>query len=167
MQRRSDNIQCQIQPSILIILCEADTAMASINNKQNWEVSEIEEGKDMYIYGIPVNVSPTKESWSSKGVFYLEAKLSDGKHPSRVVSLDTFHLDSMKNAKVEQSVVALNNSTVKKSSFTSENKRDKQSISSVTFIDKATIGFQMTTSCSHPVKVKGIMTVVKTLQTAF
>ena len=100
-------------------------------------------------------------------MFYLEAKLSDGKHPSHVVSLDTFHLDSMKNAKVEQSVVALNNSTVKKSSFTSEKKRDKQSISSVTFIDKATIGFQMTTSCSHPVKVKGIMTVVKTLQTAF
>ena len=84
----------------------------------------------MCVHGIPVNVSPAKESRSSMGVFYFEAKLSDGKRCARVVSFDTSHLDSMKKAEVEQSVVALNDSTVKKSSFSSEievhlNKRSK------------------------------------------
>ena len=77
----------------------------------------------------PCQCIPGKESQSSKGVFYFEAKLSDGKRSARVVSFDISDLDSMK-AKVEHSVVALNNSTVKKSSFSSElevhlNKRSK------------------------------------------
>ena len=130
VQRRSDDLHCQIQLSIHIMLCEADTAMASIGNKRDWEISEIEEGKGVCIHGIPVNVSPVKESRSSKEVFYFEAKLSDGKRSARVVSFDTSHLDNMKKAEVEQSMVALNNSTVKKSSFSSElevhlNKRSK------------------------------------------
>ena len=77
----------------------------------------------------PCQCIPGKESQSSKGVFYFEAKLSDGKCSARVVSFDISHLDSMKKAKVEHSVVALN-STVKKSSFSLElevhlNKRSK------------------------------------------
>ena len=88
--------------------------MASIGNKRDWEVSEIEEGKGVCVHGIPVNVSPAKENRNSKGVFYFEAKLSDGKRSARVVSFDTSHLDSMKKAEVEQSVVALNNSTVRR-----------------------------------------------------
>ena len=91
MQQRSNYLHCEIQLSIDIILCEADTVMVSIENKQDWEVSEIEEKKGVCIHGIPVNVSPVKESLSSKGVFYFEANLSDGKHSARLVPFDTSH----------------------------------------------------------------------------
>ena len=91
VQRRNNNLHCKIQLSIHIILCEANTVMASIRNKWDWEVLETEEGKDVCIHGIPVNVFPVKESLSSQGVFYFEAKLSDGKRSAHLVSFDTSH----------------------------------------------------------------------------
>ena len=49
-------------------------------------VSDIEqEKKSVCIHGIPVNVSPTKESHTTKG---LDAKVSDGKKATRLVSFD-------------------------------------------------------------------------------
>ena len=42
-------------------------------------------------------VSP-KESGRTKGVYYFEAQLSDGKRSTRVVSFDTAHLAAMKKA---------------------------------------------------------------------
>ena len=62
--------------------------MVSTGSKREWELSEMEEGKGVCDHGIPINVSPTKESRKAKGVYYLEAKLSDGKHSARVVSFD-------------------------------------------------------------------------------
>lgn len=89
-------------------------------SKREWEVSEIDEGKGMFIHGIPVNVSPARESRSTKGVFLFEANLSDGKSSTRVVSFDPGHRVAMKKAEEEGSVVALSNSIVKKSTLSSE-----------------------------------------------
>ena len=104
--------------------------MAFSGNKLEWDVSEMEEGKGMYVHGVPVNVSPARESRNTKGVFYFEANLSDGKRCSRVVSFDTAHRVVLKKAEEEGSVVALSNSIVKRSSLSSElevymNKRSK------------------------------------------
>ena len=108
--------------------------MASIGSKREWEVSEMEEGKGVCVHGIPINVSPAKESRRTKGVYYFEGKLSDGKRSARVVSFDVTQLEALKKAEAEQSVVALGNTTVKKSCFSSElevhmNKRSKVTVS--------------------------------------
>ena len=65
----------------------------------------------------------------TKGVYYFEAKVSNGKRSARVVSFE-----ALKKAEAEQSVVALGNTTVKKSCFSSElevhmNKRSKMTVS--------------------------------------
>lgn len=48
----------------------------------------MEEGKGVSVYGIPVYMSPVKESSRTQGMCYFEAKLSDGKKCARVVSFD-------------------------------------------------------------------------------
>ena len=70
--------------------------MMSIGSKREWEVSEMEEGKGVCVHGIPINVSPAKESQRTKGVYYLEANLSDGKRSVHVVSFDIAQLEAMK-----------------------------------------------------------------------
>lgn len=95
-------------------------ASPSLGSKRDWEVSEIDEAKGVCVHGIPVNVSPTKESRSTKGVYFFEAQLCDGKKCARVVSFDVSHRPAMKKAEEGQAVVALSNSNVKKSSFSSE-----------------------------------------------
>ena len=67
----------------------------------------MEEGKGVCVHGIPINVSPAKEGRKAKGVYYLEAKLSDGKRSARVVSFDIAQLEAVKKAEAEQSVMAL------------------------------------------------------------
>ena len=104
--------------------------MAFSGNKPEWDVSKMEEGKGVCVHGIPVNVSPARESRNTKGVFYFEANLSDGKKCARVVSFDTTHRVILKKAEEEGSVVALSNSIVKRRSLSSElevhmNKRSK------------------------------------------
>ena len=53
--------------------------MASIGCKKDWTVSEIEEANDICVYKIPHFEFPVKQSKTSKGVHYFEARLSDGK----------------------------------------------------------------------------------------
>ena len=53
--------------------------MASIGSKREWEVSEIEEYKGVCVHGIPLNVSPTKESKTTKGVKHFDMLFTDGK----------------------------------------------------------------------------------------
>ena len=62
--------------------------MASIGSKRSreWDVSEIEEAREACVHGIPTRVSP-KESRHTKGIYYFEAQLYDGKRSTRVVSL--------------------------------------------------------------------------------
>jgi len=79
----------------------------------------MEEGKDICVHGIPVHVSPKKESRDTKGLYYFDAKLSDGKKCARLVSFDNAHRDAIKKAEEDQSVVALSRSIVKKSSVSS------------------------------------------------
>ena len=67
-----------------------------------------------------MNVSPARESRNTKGVFYFEANLSDGKRCARVVSFDTAHRVILNKAEEERSVVALSNSIMKRSSLSSE-----------------------------------------------
>ena len=62
----------------------------------------------------------TNESRSTKGVYFFEAQLCDGKKCARVVLFDVSHRPAMKKAEEGQAVVALSNSNVKKSSFSSE-----------------------------------------------
>ena len=50
------------------------------------------------MHRIPTRVSPKKESGCTKGVYYLEAQLSDGKKSTRVISFDAAHLAAMKKA---------------------------------------------------------------------
>ena len=69
----------------------------------------MEEGKGVCVHGIPINVSPAKESRRTKGVYYFEAKLSDGKRSAPVVSFDVTQLEALKKAEAEQSVVTLGN----------------------------------------------------------
>ena len=95
-------------------------ASPSLGSKRDWGVLEIDEAKGVCVHGIPVNVSPTKESRSTKGVYFFEAQLCDGKKCARVVSFDVSHRPAMKKAEEGQAVVALSNSNVKKSSFSSE-----------------------------------------------
>ena len=45
----------------------------------------MKEGKGVCVHGIPINVSPAKESRRTKGVYYFEAKVSDGKRLARIV----------------------------------------------------------------------------------
>ena len=104
--------------------------MASLSSKRGWEVLEIKERKGVCGHGIPVNVSPARDSRSTKGVILFEANLSDGKSSTRVVSFDTGHRVAMKKAEEEESVVALSNSIKKESSLSFElrvhlNKRSK------------------------------------------
>ena len=122
------NIDAQFE-----VTCEAGFlpfTMASIGNKWEWDISEMKEGKGMCLHGVFVNVSPTRESKNTKGVFYFEANSSDGKRCARVVSFDTAHRVAMKKTEEEGSVVALSKSIVKRSSLSSElevhmNKRSK------------------------------------------
>ena len=72
--------------SIVQRLCE----MASLGKRES-DVSEMEEGKDTCVHGIPVHVSPKKESRNTKGLYYFDAKLSDGKKCARLVSFDIAH----------------------------------------------------------------------------
>ena len=88
--------------------------------ERDWEVSDIEEGKGISVHGIPIYVSPIRESSKTKGLHYFEARLSDGKKCARVVSFETSHRSAMKKAEENQEVVLLANSTAKKSSFSSE-----------------------------------------------
>ena len=130
--------------------------MASIGSKREWEVSQIEEAKGVCVHGIPYNVSPTKESRSTKGVRYFDAVLSDGKKCARVVSFDISHRPLLKKAEEEEAVVALFNSDVKNSSFSSEpevhlNKRSKVMGSPM----KMSLGSKMSLS-SKMVKVADI-----------
>lgn len=74
----------------------------------------------MCVHGVPVNVSPTRESKNTKGVFYFEANSSDGKRCARVVSFDTVHRVVMKKAEEEGSIVALSRFIAKRSSLSSE-----------------------------------------------
>ena len=50
------------------------------------------------VYGIPINVSPVRESRKKKGVYHFNAHLSNGKRCVRVVLFDTSHLEVMKKA---------------------------------------------------------------------
>lgn len=95
-------------------------ASPSIGSKRDWEVSEIDEAKGVCVHGIPVNVSPAQESRRTKGVYFFEARLSDGRKCARVVSFDVAHRAAMKKAEEEQTVIALSNSNVKKSTYSSE-----------------------------------------------
>ena len=88
--------------------------MASLGSKRDWEVSEIDEAKGVSVHGIPMNVSPTKESRSTKGVFFFEAQLCDSKKSVRLVSFDVSHRAALKKAEDEKAVVALANANHKK-----------------------------------------------------
>ena len=92
--------------------------MASIGSKRprEWDVSERLE-RCVCTEFPPV--SP-KESGRTKGVYYFEAQLSDGKRSTRVVSFDTAHLVAMKKAADEKTVVAVENCIVKPSTVTWE-----------------------------------------------
>ena len=96
--------------------------MASIGEKREWDVSEIEEGASVAVYGIPINVSPVRESRKKKGVYHFNAHLSDGKRCVRVVLFDTSHLEVMKKAEEEKASVLVDNmySLVKKNMVTQE-----------------------------------------------
>ena len=65
-------------------------------------------------------VGTIEECRSTKGVYFFEAQLCDGKKCAQVVSFDVSHRPAMKKAEEGQAVVALSNSNVKKSSFSSE-----------------------------------------------
>ena len=65
-------------------------------------------------------LSPKKETRNTKGLYYIYAKFSDGKKCARLVSFDIAHRDAIKKAQEDQSVVAISNSIVKKSSVSSE-----------------------------------------------
>jgi len=86
----------------------------SISSKRDWDVSEIEEGKDVCVHGIPLLVSPVQESKTKKGVHYFDARLSNGKKMRLVVSFDAGLQAPMKKAEEEELVVALVNSIVRK-----------------------------------------------------
>ena len=58
----------------------------------------MEEEKGVFVHGIPINVSPAKESRRTKGVYYFEAKFSNGKYSAHVVSFDMAQLEAMKKA---------------------------------------------------------------------
>ena len=85
--------------------------MASTGSKRprEWDVSEIEEAREACVHRPYTRVSPKKESRHTKGVYYFEAQLSDGKRSTRVVSFDTAHLAAMKKAADEKTVVAVEN----------------------------------------------------------
>ena len=48
----------------------------------------MEEEKGVFVHGIPINVSPAKESRRTKGVYYFEAKFSNGKYSARLTWLN-------------------------------------------------------------------------------
>lgn len=107
-----------------------DMASGGQKRERDWEVSEMEEGKGVSVHGIPIYVSPVKESRRTTGVSYFEAKLSDGKKCVRVVSFEPSHRDALKKAQENKEVVKLVNSDAKKSTFSCEtevhmNKRSK------------------------------------------
>lgn len=87
--------------------------MASIGEKREWDVSEIEEGASVAVYGIPINVSPVRESRKKKGVYHFNAHLSDGKRCVCVVLFDTSHLEVMKKAMEGKVSVLVDDSLVK------------------------------------------------------
>lgn len=93
--------------------------IAAIGTKREreWDVSDVEEGKGVSVHGIPVYVSPVKESSRTQGMRYFEARQSDGKKCARVVSLDPSHRDAMKKVEESKKVVLLSNPTAKKSSL--------------------------------------------------
>ena len=129
--------------------------MASIGSKREWDVSDIEEGTGVSVHGIPINVSPLKESRKTKGVFYFDAKLTDGKQCVRVVSFDGSHLEPLKKAEKDEAPVALDNSAVKRSSMSAElevfmSKRSKVAVSP----HKLSLGqLQVTTASSKVTKL--------------
>ena len=69
------------------------------------------------VHGIPTRVSP-KESRHTKGIYYFEAQLYDGKRSTWVVSFDTAHLAAMKKAADEKTVVTVKNCIVKPNTVT-------------------------------------------------
>lgn len=83
--------------------------MAGIGTKRahDWEVSEMEEGREVCVHGIPSKVSPRKESRKTKGCFYFDARLTDGKKTARIFSFDTTHMAAVKKAAEEQMAIAL------------------------------------------------------------
>ena len=134
--------------------------MASVpgqKRERDWEVSEMEEGKGVNVHGIPVCVSPVRDSRSTTGVSYFEAKLSDGKKCVRVVSFEPSHRDALKKAQENKEVVKLVNSDTKKSTFSCEtevhlHKRSKVMNSPV----KMTLGDSV--PFTKPVKISEIVT---------
>jgi len=91
--------------------------MAGIGTKRahDWEVSEMEEGREVCVHGIPSKVSPRKESRKTKGCFYFDARLTDGKKTARIFSFNTTHMAAVKKAAEEQTAIALENCDVKSS----------------------------------------------------
>ena len=87
--------------------------MASIGEKREWDVSEIEEGASVAVYGILINVSPVRESRKKKGVYHFNAHLSDGKRCVCVVLFDTSHLEVMKKAMEGKVSVLVDDSLVR------------------------------------------------------
>ena len=85
------------------------TAYDGIHWKREWDILKMEEGKVGCVYGVPVNVSPTRESRNTKGGIYFVANLSDGKRCAGVASFDTVHRVVMQKAEEEESVVVLSN----------------------------------------------------------
>ncbi len=59
----------------------------------------------MCVHGVPLQVSPVKESQTKRGVHYFDAKLTDGKKVRWVVSFDAALQPAMKKAEEERSVV--------------------------------------------------------------
>jgi len=43
--------------------------MASIGEKREWDMSEIKEGAGVAVHGIPVSMSPLRESRKKKGLY--------------------------------------------------------------------------------------------------
>lgn len=87
----------------------------------NWqqmrvECIEIEECTDACVHGILQQVSPVKMS-TGHGVHYFDVRLNNGKKCRRVVSFDAGIHPTMKKAEEEKYAVALENSVVKRSSF--------------------------------------------------
>ena len=50
-----------------------------VGSKRDWEVSEMEEAKGVYVNGIPVNVSPGKRAGARRADF-IEAHLCETRH---------------------------------------------------------------------------------------
>ena len=79
-------------------------------------MSEIKEANDACVHGIPQLVFSVKDSKTTKGVGYFDARISNSKKVRHVVSFDAGLQAALKKAEEEESVVVLENSKVKKNS---------------------------------------------------